>query len=82
MDRHHRIVIPYIDVDEDRVRCNLANFIEAGSLAQFMKRLHEDLTVTLNQKVIISITLPLIVDFQTLEHKDFDCHEITISGII
>ena len=55
MDRHHRIVIPYIDVDEDRVRCKKANFGEAGGFSKFMDSLYEDLTVMLNEKVIISI---------------------------
>ena len=40
-DQAYQLHIPVIDNDNDHTTCSLSEFIEAGNLAGFLKRLHE-----------------------------------------
>lgn len=61
MDKQHRIELPYIDVDEDMVKCSLANFVEAAGLENTMDYLKKDQTLTINEKVKNPMNLSLHV---------------------
>ena len=59
MDKHHRIELPYIDVDDDMVNCWLADFVEAAGLVNTMDYLKKDQTLTIDEKVNIPMNLSI-----------------------
>ena len=61
MDKHHRIELPYIDVDEDKVICRLAKYVEARGLEKTMDFLKKDQTLTIHEKVNIPMHLSIHV---------------------